>query len=407
MSRESSRTSETECSDLEEEMHLHTFKLQEQEEHFSPILLTPRLGHGPKLSGPQASATSWFLNNIDSHDAIALTLDTLHARPTNPRNDTGASLPSHMPTPNFSRCPSQSRTTSNDVRTHANVFSRLYTTFGSLAHTHSKSQTFVPREVGLPSGEFVIGSAMPMTRESSTASSNTHYHSNDGLHPTPSRTVSNVSSYEDDKSTIRPSTSRAHTNESTSTLKGIAPADKFTSKWPRPRSTRRIAASASLSSASGPSRRQTWLSRNSSSKSSTSRYSLLSGGGLDTLSYSQSRNGRSGVASNVFGANAAGAGMSTLGIWEMKDLLVEESGLGLDLNMNGSWTVHKWCLFLSVLSVLGLGIAGVVGCVLTWFAGASLIARILIIHIFFFLTLCLSFPPAARVVQPTLSGHLS
>lgn len=63
--------------------------------------------------------------------------------------------------------------------------------------------------------------------------------------------------------------------------------------------------------------------------------------------------------------------MSMLGIWEMKDLLMEESGLGLDLDVKGSWTIHKWCLFLSVLAVLALGITGVVGCVLTWFAGMS------------------------------------
>lgn len=378
MSRESSRASETECSDLEEEMHFHTFKLQEQEEHFSPILLTPRPGLGSALNpaGPQAqaSATSWFFNNINTHDATTNAFDALHARPANARSDTGGSLPSHMPTPNFSHCPSQSRTTSNDVRTHANVFSRLYTTFGSLAHTNSRNQKFVPGDVGLPSGEFVVGSAMPMSRESSTATNADSYYNLDcGAHSAPSRTISNVSSNsgsEDDKSTIRPLTSRVQTNDSAATLKGIAPADKFTNKWPRPRSTRRAATSMSPSSASGPSRRQTWLSRNSS-KSSTSQYSLLSGAGLDTLSYSQPRNGRNGATSSVFGASAAGAGMSTLGIWEMKDLLLEESGLGLDLDVRGSWTVHKWCLFFSVLSVLALGIAGVMGCVLTWFAGTS------------------------------------
>ncbi|EIM86198.1 uncharacterized protein STEHIDRAFT_98575 [Stereum hirsutum FP-91666 SS1] len=70
--------------------------------------------------------------------------------------------------------------------------------------------------------------------------------------------------------------------------------------------------------------------------------------------------------------------MTMLGVWEMKDLLTEESGLGLDLDVRGSWTIHKWCLFLSVLSVLALGIAGVVGCVLTWFAAYPLAPPLII-----------------------------
>lgn len=89
--------------------------------------------------------------------------------------------------------------------------------------------------------------------------------------------------------------------------------------------------------------------------------------------------------------------MSMLGVWEMKDLLTEESGLGLDLDVRGSWTIHKWCLFLSVLSVLALGIAGVVGCVLTWFAGMFLFPLPSLPTQYFLYLIVDHFPPCSYV----------
>ncbi|KAI0823972.1 hypothetical protein BC628DRAFT_1411230 [Trametes gibbosa] len=47
-------------------------------------------------------------------------------------------------------------------------------------------------------------------------------------------------------------------------------------------------------------------------------------------------------------------------------MLEEGEGLGLELRV-GRWTLHKWCLVLSVCTVLVYGAAGLVCAILTWF----------------------------------------
>ncbi|KAI0629785.1 hypothetical protein C8Q77DRAFT_1220000 [Trametes polyzona] len=47
-------------------------------------------------------------------------------------------------------------------------------------------------------------------------------------------------------------------------------------------------------------------------------------------------------------------------------MLEEGEGLGLELHV-GRWTMHKWCLVLSVCTVLVYGTAGLICALLTWF----------------------------------------
>ncbi|TFY71890.1 hypothetical protein EVG20_g1104 [Dentipellis fragilis] len=51
---------------------------------------------------------------------------------------------------------------------------------------------------------------------------------------------------------------------------------------------------------------------------------------------------------------------------EIKAALAEGKGLGMD--WAGQWTPHKWCLLVSVTLVFACGLAGVVCALLTWFA---------------------------------------
>lgn len=52
-------------------------------------------------------------------------------------------------------------------------------------------------------------------------------------------------------------------------------------------------------------------------------------------------------------------------------MLEEGEGLGLELHV-GKWTLHKWCLVLSVCTVLVYGAAGLVCAILTWFGGTPI-----------------------------------
>lgn len=51
-------------------------------------------------------------------------------------------------------------------------------------------------------------------------------------------------------------------------------------------------------------------------------------------------------------------------------MLEEGEGLGLELHV-GRWTLHKWCLVLSVCTVFVYGTAGLICAILTWFRGSS------------------------------------
>ncbi|OBZ71128.1 hypothetical protein A0H81_08479 [Grifola frondosa] len=47
--------------------------------------------------------------------------------------------------------------------------------------------------------------------------------------------------------------------------------------------------------------------------------------------------------------------------------ILEEEGEGLGIEQAGRWTIHKWCLILSVCTIFVYGIAGLVCAILTWF----------------------------------------
>ncbi|THH17261.1 hypothetical protein EW146_g3513 [Bondarzewia mesenterica] len=106
----------------------------------------------------------------------------------------------------------------------------------------------------------------------------------------------------------------------------IAPADKFTRKWPRPRSLRHPPSSFAANS------------------------SLIPKGGA----------GRFGGWSES----------------EMKAALMEGKGLGID--WSGRWTPHKWCLLLSVTSVFVCGLGGIICSLLTWFTAYTAAPMLLI-----------------------------
>lgn len=103
--------------------------------------------------------------------------------------------------------------------------------------------------------------------------------------------------------------------------RGLTPADKFTHKWPRPRSSRSAAP---------------WL-RSTNPFLPRSLRELRGAGG-----WSQGH---------------------------MEAILRDSRGLGI--NWVGQWTFHKWCLLASVTIVFILGLTCLVFSLLTWFAGKS------------------------------------
>lgn len=122
----------------------------------------------------------------------------------------------------------------------------------------------------------------------------------------------------------RPSSVRSGSSSSkTSIQSSIAAVDKFTQKWPRPRSLRQPPPSL-----------------------------------------------RSGPSSFVGTARYGGWSES-----EMKAALMEGKGLGVD--WRGRWTLHKWCLLVSVTSVFVCGLGGILCSLLTWFAGKPLVVCLL------------------------------
>lgn len=52
-----------------------------------------------------------------------------------------------------------------------------------------------------------------------------------------------------------------------------------------------------------------------------------------------------------------------------------EEGEGLGLGSVDRWSVHKWCLLLSVSTLLVYGLAGLICAVLTWFRSTWVLAR--------------------------------
>lgn len=125
--------------------------------------------------------------------------------------------------------------------------------------------------------------------------------------------------------------------------RGLTPADKFTHKWPRPRSSRSAAP---------------WL-RSTNPFLPRSLRELRGAGG-----WSQGH---------------------------MEAILRDSRGLGI--NWVGQWTFHKWCLLASVTIVFMLGLTCLVFSLLTWFAGKSTTY----IHRF---TLCVSHIPSIRQLTP-------
>jgi hypothetical protein len=104
----------------------------------------------------------------------------------------------------------------------------------------------------------------------------------------------------------------------------LSAADKFTHKWPQPRSSRSMPPGLRL---------------------------------------------RTGPFSTRPGRLRELKGVGSWGQDNMEAILRDSRGLGI--NWAGQWTLHKWCLLAGVTTVFLLGLTCLVFSLLTWFAGES------------------------------------